>query len=103
MNQGQVHRFSLPRGSIPISHLAFADDILLYTKAMRNKISTLFSFLAKYEAVSGQCINQTKSYFYVSKRVSPAHLRVIASISGIEVGHLPFKYLGCTLLFYCIV
>lgn len=59
-------------------------------------MSTLFSFLAKYEAVSGQCINQTKS-FYVSKRVSPAHLRVIASISGIEVGHLPFKYLGCTM------
>lgn len=72
------------------SHLLFADDLILFTKGIRSFLSHLFIFLALYEETLGQCINKSKSSFYVSKHCSQVQLRRIESVTGT----LPFWYLS---------
>lgn len=94
---GDGFPFSLPRGAISVSHFSFADDLILFTRATRKSFTALFSFLSEYEEVSGQSINKGKSTFYASKRCSLSQIRVILSLSGIQAGSFPFRYLGCWL------
>lgn len=85
----------MPQGALPISHLAFADDLILFARADRRSIHRLFAFLELYEHASGQQINRDKSSFIISKHSSHGHSRMIGAVSGMKEGRLPFKYLGC--------
>lgn len=55
--EGLLETYALPRGAVPVSHLCFADDLVIFTKATRRSLQVLFEFLAKYEIASGQKIN----------------------------------------------
>lgn len=94
-SSGRVGSLSLPQGALAISHLAFADDLILFARADRRSIHRLFDFLDLYERASGQQINKDKSSFVISKHSSHGHSRMIGAVSGIKEGRLPFKYLGC--------
>lgn len=94
-SSGRVGSFSLPQGALAISHLAFADDLILFARADRRSIHRLFDFLDLYERASGQQINKDKSSFVISKHSSHGHSRMIGAVSGIKEGRLPFQYLGC--------
>lgn len=94
---GCVEPYALPRGAPLITHLAFADDLIILSKANRRSVSKLFDFLNVYELASGQQINKSKSSFLISRHSSVAHNRMVSGLSGIHMGKLPFKYLGCYL------
>lgn len=87
----------MPRGAPPISHLSFADDLILFTRGHRRSLRALFDFIGRYEKASGQLINKDKSFFVASPRCSPLQGRIISSLVGIRRSTLPFRYLGCTL------
>lgn len=95
--QGTIQPFSLPRHACLISHLLFADDLIIFTNGSRTSLSRFYEFLSLYEETSGLCINKSKSAFYVSKRCPHNHLRRIELVSGISQGGFPFRYLGCWL------
>ena len=51
----------------PISHLAYADDILIFTQASSRAIRRLKRCLNNYEKTSGQQISLPKSNFYIAE------------------------------------
>lgn len=53
-----------------ISHLSFADDIVIFANGSRSSLQRLMGFLHHYEAVSGQLISQAKSRFYIGGSAS---------------------------------
>lgn len=97
MRTQKVASYTLPRGAPQISSLGFMDDLLLFTRATRRSVETLFGFLKSYEKGTGQQISRSKSSFVISKTCMSAHIRFLSTITGIKVSSLPFKYFGCML------
>lgn len=56
-----LHGIDIARGSPTISHLFFADDSLVFSKAIAQDCTSLKECLQLYECVSGQLINYDKS------------------------------------------
>ena len=63
-----------------ISHVMYADDIVLFSKASRKDAESLVRTLEKYCSWSGQAINRSKSGVFFSKHTQ-SHTR--RSIKGI--------------------
>ena len=84
----QIGTFSAPRNCPIITHLAFADDIIIFTNRSRTSLTKLMDFLAQYERESGHLINKHKSCFVVGFKVDA---------TGFVRKALPLKYLGCQL------
>ncbi|XP_042035121.1 uncharacterized protein LOC121781450 [Salvia splendens] len=85
--------FKASRRCIEISHLAYADDIIIFTQAASTPLQRLRSCLNEYEKISGQQINLAKSNFYIDE----THEQWAASIQtdgGFSRGTFPFLYLG---------
>jgi hypothetical protein len=98
-SQDLLKGIKIAKNCSPISHLLFADDLILFAKATSSEANILRSVLNCYCSWSGQAINDSKSSIHFSKNTAPA---AIASISSI----LPYKrilnsskYLGLPLFF----
>lgn len=52
--------FSTPSSCHAVSHLAFADDVVIFTNGTRNSLVALMNFLDAYEVESGHCIKLTQ-------------------------------------------
>ncbi|KAL0407592.1 UNVERIFIED_CONTAM: putative mitochondrial protein [Sesamum latifolium] len=87
----------LTRGSLNVSHLAFADDVIIFSKGTRRELKILMDFLQHYEAISGQRINRDKSSFTVDKRTSNLRIQCIQQVTGFRLKYLPITYLGAPL------
>lgn len=46
---------------LQVSHLAYADDLILFTKGSKDGLKKIMNLFRHYEAVSGQKVNLTKS------------------------------------------
>ncbi|KAL0396319.1 UNVERIFIED_CONTAM: hypothetical protein Scaly_0080300 [Sesamum calycinum] len=55
-------------GQIRVSHLAYEDDLMIFTTTCRQNMELLRDFLQAYERVSGQLINGMKSSFIVGRQ-----------------------------------
>ena len=85
--------FKAARCCMEISHLAYADDIIIFTQAATPALRQLKTCLTNYEAVSGQQISRAKSNFYIAEE----HAGWATSIQlegGFSPGSFPFLYLG---------
>ncbi|XP_047942726.1 uncharacterized protein LOC125189497 [Salvia hispanica] len=81
------------RYTMGISHLAYADDIIIFSQAQRSAILEVKDCLNHYMQVSGQKVNVEKSCFYLDKK----HLdwaEEVKEVSGFQQGCFPFLYLG---------
>jgi len=72
---------------LPITHLLFADNLLIFGKATSSEASTIKDFLDSYCKWSGQAINIDKSSILFSKNTTTSPINSIKSI-------LPLKLLG---------
>ncbi|XP_073263197.1 uncharacterized protein [Populus alba] len=79
-----------------ISHLAFADDILLLSRGDPSSVQCLLSQLSLFGQTSGLDINPQKSSIFFGG-VADAQKQVILSMSGFKEGSFPFTYLGVPL------
>ena len=50
-----------------ITHVIYADDIVLFPKASRKDVGTISRILEKYSLGSGQLVNRNKSRIHFSK------------------------------------
>lgn len=91
---GQLWPYKLRRNVTPISHLFYADDMLIFRNGRVQSLQCLRTLLNHYEASSGQQVNLQKSACYASKRIPRARIVRIQNISGYQAKRLPFKYLG---------
>ncbi|KAL0912821.1 hypothetical protein M5K25_016230 [Dendrobium thyrsiflorum] len=72
----------------------FSDDVIIYLNASINWVKRLMSFLSKFETFSGLSINNNKSYFIISKKVSNDRVSAIHNCTGFPKTTLPIKNLG---------
>ena len=103
LNKLQSHRgfqgFRVPRECPLVSHLGYADDVLVFSSAVMTSLKLVKWVLTDYEAVFGQRINARKSYFLVHLTASPSKRLGIQRVTGFSYKPFPIKYLGFPL--YC--
>ncbi|XP_027158364.1 uncharacterized protein LOC113759985 [Coffea eugenioides] len=87
------HRF-FQAGGIKIPYLAFADDVIIFTRLARETLEAINDFFKRYQQYSGQKINVAKSGFVCSSRVSETQVELVASILGFQRQFFPMVYLG---------
>ncbi|XP_074305703.1 uncharacterized protein LOC141640924 [Silene latifolia] len=78
--------------TLKLSHLCFADDLLMFCRGDRVSIKVLLRAFATFSSVSGLEINCDKSEIYFNG-IHQGKIDYILSISGFE-GSFPFRYLG---------
>ena len=96
--QRKLQPFALGRHCPTVSHLAFADDIVIFTRGDKRSVQSLMGFLELYQHGSGQRVNKDKSFYIVSPKCPLAAKRLLARRTGFQYRGLPFVYLGCKLV-----
>ncbi|KAL0302291.1 UNVERIFIED_CONTAM: hypothetical protein Sangu_3108200 [Sesamum angustifolium] len=81
---------------VKLSHLSYADDIILFTNCKEAGLNKLMQFLRKFEDLSGQQINHAKSAFIPGKKANLIGHR-IKNITGFSMKALALTYLGAPL------
>lgn len=79
-------------GSTSITHLLYADDVLIFSKANQKSLRAIKSILAKFTIFSGlECIDTTKSSITFSKMCEDNS--ELQEIIGFKCKKLPISYL----------
>jgi len=80
-----------------ITHLMFADDILIFSNGSVSTVKVIGKLFKDYQLVSGQMVNYQKSSFVCSKYIVGSRKRAIKFWLKIPFANLPFNYLGVPL------
>lgn len=70
-NKKAIHGVKIGKKVDPISHLFFADDSLLFTRANEEEIDNVMEIFSIYEAASGQILNMENSEVSFSQNIDP--------------------------------
>lgn len=81
------------RGSIPISHLLFADDSYMFFRMNGQAYKTVKGVIEKYANLSGLNINKQNSELFVSPSCRIQRRRWFKGILGVNIVDNPSKYL----------
>ena len=87
----------LSRRDPKISHLCFADDLVLFTKASLEQLSVIKGILDIFCISSGQKVNLTKSCVFFSKNIHITTILELSSALGVRLTSNLGKYLGVPL------
>lgn len=66
----QFKGFSMSLQAFPITHLDYADDVVLFSSSNKKSLEAIIGQLQDYQRSSGQLINIDKSYFLISKNAT---------------------------------
>jgi hypothetical protein len=98
-SQELLKDIKIARNCSSITHLLFADDLVLFAKTTSSEATLIKSILDRYCYWSGQAINTSKSSIHFSKNTVPAVINSISSILPYKRTSFSFKYLGLPLFF----
>ncbi|KAI3467964.1 hypothetical protein Pfo_024627 [Paulownia fortunei] len=93
---GSDFNFHPKCGQLPITHLAFTDDLLIFSRGDVPSVQILMNCLHEFGAVSGLKVNELKSSLFTAGIVGP-ELEQIQQLTNFTRGSLPFRYLGIPL------
>ncbi|XP_052114210.1 uncharacterized protein LOC127745486 [Arachis duranensis] len=88
---------AVTRGGPRISHLMFADDLLLFCKARKSQVVCVMHALQSFCRASGMKINLDKSKAMCSKNVNNRRKELFTGVSSIRFTQDLGKYLGVNL------
>ena len=74
---GNISEAKASARRLAVTHVMYADDIVLFAKAMRNDAEILTTCLDRYCDWSGQSINRSKSGIFFSKHTYSSSRRAI--------------------------
>uniref|UniRef100_A0A803PAA5 Reverse transcriptase n=1 Tax=Cannabis sativa TaxID=3483 RepID=A0A803PAA5_CANSA len=97
--QRMVHGIKISQSALPISHLMFADDTILFARANENDARTLLKCLSKYEDWSGQSCSKTKSGVLFSRNLNHDRKNHLLNILRIDQVRGDEKHLGNPFIF----
>lgn len=80
-----------------ISHLIFADDVMLFCHGHITSINLVLDAVHEFSSVSGLHTNKDKSQCFLANVDDNTRSHAIAK-SGFQLGRLPIKYLGLPLI-----
>lgn len=95
---GRIQGFRASPSSPPVSHLFFADDLLLFSKASPSFCSQILTTLQTFCSWSGQSINSGKSLVMFSRRIDPSRKALLSHILALPEGREMGRYLGVPLI-----
>ncbi|CAL1360326.1 unnamed protein product [Linum trigynum] len=78
----------------PLTHLFFADDLLLFAEAESHQITAIRQCLEDFCLSSGQQVNYNKSILYVSPNISRRKASQLSRRAGIPLKAALGRYLG---------
>ncbi|XP_010431573.1 PREDICTED: uncharacterized protein LOC104715904 [Camelina sativa] len=79
-----------------VTHLAFADDIMVFFDGKLNSLSNITGVLHEFSAASGLHMNKSKTDLYLAG-VTQVETSLMASL-GFNIGSLQVRYLGLPLM-----
>jgi hypothetical protein len=97
---GNFHGIKISRNSPAVSHLLFADDLMIFSRGNAAEASCIKSCLAKFSSWSGQKINLEKSSLCLSKNCTAATMGAIQNILQLRLIHPSAKHLGLPLFLH---
>ncbi|CAH9085655.1 unnamed protein product [Cuscuta epithymum] len=83
---------------ISISHLFFADDLMLFGTASREQIEVMMQIMETFSFRSGLEINKDKSRVYLSPNIDGGTRSSLQNLSGIKPTTYLGKYLGAPII-----
>lgn len=84
-----------------ITHLLFADDLLLFCGGDRLSVEKLHTVFENFSECSGLSANVNKSCIYLAG-VPEIVAEDIKALTGMKEGTFPFRYLGIPLHAHCL-
>ncbi|XP_059637106.1 uncharacterized protein LOC132279184 [Cornus florida] len=97
VRRAKTFKFHWRCGPLKITHISYADDLMLFCHGDITSVSVLKFALDHFCCMSGLDINLFKSSVYFSG-TDPYTKITITSIFGIGIGSLPVIYLGVSLI-----
>ncbi|KAL9662481.1 hypothetical protein QQ045_027314 [Rhodiola kirilowii] len=83
-------------GRTKLNHLMFADDVIIFAKAIPRSLVRIKDALITFSNWSGLSISEEKSAIFFGG-CSESEESMLASVTSFRRGQLPFKYLGVPL------
>jgi hypothetical protein len=99
-NWGHIHGIKILRLSPPISHLLFADNLMIFSKTKNLEASSIKSCLDSYFSWSGQKVNFDKSAIFFSNNTRPSLQAFIYSSINLCQRTTKSRYLGIPLFLH---
>ena len=96
-SNGLWEPISISKRGPKLSHLCFADDLILFAKASMEQVQVVKGILDLFCASSGQKVNNQKSCVFFSKNVSLARKQDLSNALGMRLTSDLGKYLGIPL------
>ncbi|GMI71278.1 hypothetical protein HRI_000797100 [Hibiscus trionum] len=90
--------FRFIRNGIPVSHLFFADDIILYAKAKQGQTEVIQNVLTTFAMFSGHQVNKRKTEIYFSPNTASWLQDEVSRFLGYQRVESLGKYLGVSFL-----
>ncbi|KAL0401904.1 UNVERIFIED_CONTAM: hypothetical protein Slati_4220300 [Sesamum latifolium] len=87
--------------SYGISHLSYADHVLIFTNAKEHSLTKIMDFLYAYAANAGQSINVSKSSFVMDPKAPTLAIHKVKRVTSFTHKPLPFTYLGAPICVGC--
>ncbi|KAI9198847.1 hypothetical protein LWI28_023034 [Acer negundo] len=97
VGSSQILPISSPRGFLVPTHLLYADDVLIFCRGTQKNLKHIMGAFRDYGNISGQLVNWGKSSIYFGSSISPSQIGSLQSLIGMQIGQLPFSYLGVPL------
>jgi hypothetical protein len=94
---GSLKGIKISPGCPQISHLQFADDLLIFSKAIPTSARSILDCLASYQAWSGQKINYSKSGVIFSKNTTGQTSANLCHLLNLKKSSPTTKHLGLPL------
>jgi len=89
----------MPKWSLEINHLSYADDTILFCSGQLSSIRKMMQILRNYEMVSGQMNHLNKNLVYLHEKVPIGVCNRIRRLTEIRQGSFPFIYFGCPIFY----
>lgn len=93
--EGRTGSYYHPRGAPLVSHLLYADDLLIFANGEKRSIKMLLRALDTYALWSGQLINKDKSALFLSKKINYSRKCGLLRMTGFVEGSFLLLIWGC--------
>ena len=98
VHEGRWNAIRLGKDGPPISHMCFADDLVLFAKASMDQVVLLENVFRAFCDSSGQKISKHKSVVFFSRNVNQDKINALGNGMGMVVTNDLGKYLGVPII-----
>ncbi|GLT71328.1 hypothetical protein SLA2020_433570 [Shorea laevis] len=96
---GNLHGIKISRASPFVSHLLYADDLLVFSNGSASDAACILRCIDKFSSWTGQKVNMDKSSFFLGSNYSCAVQAELLAILNLRLLSSNAKHFGLPLFF----